>query len=118
MTVSKGSIMRINHPSGLLAVDTNNEFLISDYFIDSAKISKLNIKSNWRFYANFLINSIYSLNYIDYSFRFDELENFANYNVVTRLEESKKSLNRSYHVTNCKLFVFLTLFFCKLNRNF
>lgn len=85
----------------LLAIDTSDESLISDYKIVAPKFIKLNLNKNWRFMVNILVNTKFSLNFFSYSRRIASLRNdtFEVNSLSASFLSSSVSLTRYYNIT-------------------
>lgn len=87
---------------GMLAVDSTNDFIQSDYFTDLSQISKLTSNtSNWRFFVNALIDTKYYKKVLKLSRSYPILANrtFGIYKFKTNFENSAISKIRSYKIT-------------------
>ncbi|CAF0983692.1 unnamed protein product, partial [Brachionus calyciflorus] len=88
----------------LLAVDTSNDLLYSDYYLNNSKLYKLHVIYNWRFYLNCLVDQKYYLSYLDFSkvFNLDGNLDVKEYFINARFTQSNESLNRSFIISNLK----------------
>ena len=90
----------INFP---VAIDTSNDFLVSDYKFYSTS-NKINPKYNWRFYIYEIIDQTFYLSYFYFSQQFD-LSNGALYelnDLTAKFNNSDVNVTRTVNITNCK----------------
>ncbi|RNA34314.1 hypothetical protein BpHYR1_042874 [Brachionus plicatilis] len=99
----KGQILMIHiSVADMLAIDSSEDIIQSDYFVSESKIKKLNGNSNWRFFVNALIDTKYYKKIIQVSRAFPTLTNqsFGIYSITARFENSTITRTRFFNVTN------------------
>ena len=106
--VTRGCLIGITHYQNTLAVETNDPFTISDYFIRGSTSFKINSTQNWRFYLRAIQNNSYYSMRVKRSFTASGISgnSFQIYNINASLLVSSTSIKRDYNITNCN-FIFI-----------
>ena len=109
LQVKKGQMLFIySYTANLLGINTTDDSsILSDYYITSTS-SKIRLDSNWRFYANVLIDKTYYQTYLRLNKTFKTLRNqsFEVSNISAKFDNSNISINRYFNVSNGKNFHF------------
>ncbi|RNA23113.1 hypothetical protein BpHYR1_038270 [Brachionus plicatilis] len=97
--IKKGSILRITH-NNIVAIDQNNPHFLSDYRLSNT-LSKLNISSNCRFYANVLVDTQHWIKTLDFSlFLNQSLNNDSSFNFTLAFSNDGYELNKYFQISD------------------
>ncbi|CAF1062329.1 unnamed protein product, partial [Brachionus calyciflorus] len=101
--ILKGQMLAIkfNFP---VAIDTSNDYLMSDYRMTCGQSLKLNIKHNWRIYFNWIIEQKYYLNYFYFAKTYNLGGNsiFGVYNLTASFLDANTTVTRTVNISNSK----------------
>ncbi|CAF0899284.1 unnamed protein product, partial [Brachionus calyciflorus] len=99
--ILKGQMLAIkfNFP---VAIDTSNDYLMSDYRMTCGQFLKLNVKYNWRIYFNWVIEQKYYLNYFYFAKTYNLGRNsiFGVYNVTASFLNANTSVTKTVNISN------------------
>lgn len=104
--IPKGSLILIEtFEENLLTIDTSNNFLYSDYFVNQSELIRLDVKQNWRFYFSCVIDEQFYLNYFDFSqiYSMNASLNFKQFSLIVKLNENDLTLERKFFISNSKI---------------
>ena len=98
----------------LIALDTNNNNLHSDFLINSKSIRKLNLEKNVRFYFNALIDTSFVKHVFEFHKRYLINGEYEKINLTAQFTGSNLEFIKYIEINNCKRFSLLM--FSILNR--
>lgn len=96
----------------LIALDTNNNNLHSDFLISSNSLRKLNLEKNVRFYFNALIDTPFVKHVLDFHKRYLINGEYEKINLTVQFTDSNFEFIKYIEINNCKrfsLFIFSIL---------
>lgn len=107
-SVNKGEMLYLYvSNANLIAVDESDDTIISDYEIDSGKITKLDISKNSRFYVTALIDVSYYMIVYDFTRVYTSP---GVYNITCDFMHSNVTLNRYFGISNSNIILLFSFF--------
>ncbi|RNA19749.1 polycystic kidney disease 1-like 2 [Brachionus plicatilis] len=103
--IKRGSMILIEtFDENLLCIDSSNNFLYSDYFVNQSELISLNVNQNWRFYFSCEINHEFYFSYFDFSqiYSMDADLNMHEFSLMVKYTDSDLKLERKFNISNNK----------------